>query len=342
MASFLYDGSKLSLICLHFNTFSYSNRNLIYDIRESDLPSKRYKDVWNEGICYDEVNGIINEEKEPSEADKWMKNYQTKFTITLDEHIDGFKKNNPKKRYRDLYYILNVIFYRIKLIDKYSSFHDFIEETIRGYTKNILRVYDKDNFHENPINVSNYNQVEIENSKKIDNLCEDIDYIDKNIEQINSSSQCQNIQSFIQQENQELKAIYEDSSDKYSYILQFYNYPSFNHFENIIQKIYCKSHVSDARSPEVHDSDVTYQNLRKHITALSILSPLGILLIGFFLIKTTPIGNWINTRIRKKIIFWNKLNDDENHKIVENNCEYSQINSNNDKYDMLYHSIDNY
>ncbi|SBT72428.1 Plasmodium vivax Vir protein, putative, partial [Plasmodium ovale] len=148
--------------------------------------------------------------------------------------------------------------------------------------------------------------------------------------------------SGIAQENQGLKTTEDASSDKYSYILQFYNYPSFNHFENIIQKIYCKSHVSDARSPEVHDSDVTYQNLRKHITALSILSPLGILLIGFFLIKTTPIGNWINTRIRKKIIFWNKLNDDENHKIVENNCEYSQINSNNDKYDMLYHSIDNY
>ncbi|SBS99849.1 Pv-fam-c protein [Plasmodium ovale curtisi] len=301
MASFLYYRSKLLLICLHINT---------------------YKDVWNEGICYNEVNGIINEEKEPSEPDKWMDSYQTKFTINLDQHIDGFRTNNPKKRYRDLYYILNIIFYRIKLIDNYNTFHDLIEETIRGYKENILRVYDKDNFLQNTINVSKYNQVEIENNNKIDNLCEDINYFDKNMEQINSISQCQYIQSFIEQQNQDLKVIYEDSSDKYSYILQFYNYSSFNQFEKIIQKIDCKSHISYAHSHEMHDSDVTYQILRKHITALSILSPFGILLIGFFLIK-------------------NKLNDEENQKIVKNNCEYSQIKSSNDKYNMLYYSIDN-
>lgn len=74
---------------------------------------------------------------------------------------------------------------------------------------------------------------DIENMKEIDDLCEDTAFVKKNISEINTNL-CKEIENYLDQQIANLKNIYTTSSTKYSKILGYYSFISFNQINDII------------------------------------------------------------------------------------------------------------
>ncbi|SBS91720.1 PIR Superfamily Protein [Plasmodium ovale curtisi] len=278
------------------------------NILKKDIPSIKYKDIWNEGICYNEINEIIEQNKSPQDADTWTHNFRTQFYTFLEIRADKFFNDNTKKRCRDLYYILYYILYNIKLLQNYEQSYDNIKQSIKNYMDSALKIHDyaiciRDALNED---CNHYNKIEEVNKKNIDDFCEDIYFVNTHHESINISIECREIQGYIKYKISSLNSIYTDKDNKYSEILNFYNFTSFNDFNNITQKIKCKNEGAESFSITQDKSDISQSNeINKSI--FPILSLSGVLL--HFFIFTTPFGSWLNTRMRKKIKFDNNTSD---------------------------------
>ncbi|SBT52465.1 PIR Superfamily Protein [Plasmodium ovale wallikeri] len=310
------------------------------NILKTDIPSIKYKDIWNDGICYNEINEIIVHNKDPQDADTWTNNFRTQFYTFLEMRADKFFNYNPKKRCRDLYYILYYILYKIKNLRDYEESYENIKLAIKNYMDSALGIHDyaiciRDSFNED---CNNYNKIEEGNKKKIDDLCEDIDYTKKNYDKINKSSECAEIKKHIDHQYETLKEVYNANSQKYSDVLGYYEFTSFNELDNIIKKIQCSSDGNLHASAQALNPDRMSSLSGGQISIILFLSLFGCLLVCFFLYKHTSLGLWLNNRIGKKIKFFNKMNYENNHEIIEEMSGYLQDNLHNEEYNVLYHS----
>lgn len=104
----------------------------------------------------------------------------------INDNINEWSKNYNKKRCRDFNHILDFMLKRIKAKEITNSyvFYKLIKLYINNATEIHLEPWDgecerKPKFPDHSDN--------IENMKKIDNLCEDIAYIEENISEIHSN-----------------------------------------------------------------------------------------------------------------------------------------------------------
>lgn len=212
-----------------------------------------------------------------------MENVKKKFSINLEQHKVKIKENTLEKRCRDLYYLIYDKLYQLKKLIVHSSIYDAIKEAIMNNIDSAflnvrypscLSVTNKEDY---------YKHIDIKDSKKVDDLCEDVKYIDSNIIDINRSSECEQIKEHIYGRNNDLKTTY--NSGKYSDILKHYKFLSFDELDSIIEKIKCNSDANTEQAALKGGSQEISQLSVEHLPMAVIFSFLGILLIFFFWYK---------------------------------------------------------
>ncbi|SBS94338.1 PIR protein [Plasmodium ovale] len=304
-------------------------------ISADELPSKKYKNIWNKGICYSEVNNVITDKKDLVDAYRWVENVQKNFSNNLKQQKDIIDDKTLEKRCRDLYYLIYGILNQLKNLRNYDHIYNGIKVTVSSHINSAFINLKYANCMMNDTKEKYYAQANIKDKKYIDDICEDIKYIDSNISDINSSSKCNEIMQYIVEKNSSLKTTY--NSERDSDILKYYEFKSLDELDNIIKKIKCTSN-GDTEQLELAGSSHEASQLSGHIPMIVIYSFLGFLPLCLFLYKATPVGTWLKIRIKKKIKLDNNLSEETENEIFEETFECVRNNLHDDKYSILYHS----
>ncbi|SBT02299.1 PIR protein [Plasmodium ovale] len=309
-------------------------------ISVNELPSKKFNNIWDERICKSEVTDIITQKRGLEAAYTWMENFRKGFKDNLEKHQADINNGTIEKRCRDMYYIIYDILYQLKNLEHYgSSNYNSIKETIKGYIRSAFINKDYWICLSSLFNEENYEPVNLNNKKYIDHLCEDITYIEKNINQINSSLECSGIKVYIEEEFRRHKLIYNLDNKVYTKILEYYKKSNFDSLKDIIEKIKCTTGVEVQETALLGNQETPVESLPLHIFIAPILSLGGFLLIFLFLYKVTPFRSWFYGKIRKKGDLENNVNDEISNEILEKSYKYLQANSYNDEYNVLYNSV---
>ncbi|SBT72593.1 hypothetical protein, conserved [Plasmodium ovale] len=218
---------------------------------------------------------------------------------------------------------------RIKESTLFNGQNDYMLLNIDNFVKSL----NSQGYEECPINSTDNSEFYTQNRRHLDDLCEDMAYINDNMNDINNSSHCKEIEDHIMEKKSRVKTTYDLNSSEYLDILQYYNYKSFQDIENEIEKINCNNHHNAALGQ-------TSQSSSEHTPILIVLPLLGIVLISFFLYKLTPLGPLLNTKIMKKIKYSKIINDKETDEILEHTSEIPQTYFHDKGYRMLYNTLE--
>ncbi|SBT58063.1 PIR Superfamily Protein [Plasmodium ovale wallikeri] len=302
-------------------------------ITKNDLPSKKYQYELENGIHYKEAEQNMKGDRLTTKLEFWSKTLPDHLFDYFKNHISGWTEDNKKKRCRDLNYILDFILKRIKAKEKtnFPVSYKLIESYINNAAITHLKTWDDECIRDSKIH--EYFD-DIENMKNIDDLCEDIVYIEEKISKINSND-CSEIESYINQQISNLKSIYTTSETKYSHILRYYSFTSFKDFDSITEKLKSTCQEGATRALLTGDQSETSQYPGRNASIIAVTSLSGILSYFILLYKTTSFGSILNNLVGKKIKFGNNLSDEAYHETLEDISESSYDGG----YNILYNSI---
>ncbi|SBT57561.1 PIR Superfamily Protein [Plasmodium ovale wallikeri] len=302
-------------------------------IHINDLPSKKFNNQLEKGINYDEIEKYIESDTFSSEGEFWINTLNGYVRSYIDTFIGGWSENNYDKRCRDFNYILDLALKKVteKCKTKMGISYDLIEQYVYNSAKYSLEIYGDECTRNSKIKV-NYD--DIENMKKFDDLCEDIDYIKSLISDIDSDN-CKQIESYIDQKITDIEQIYTKSSSKYSHILEHYHFQSFDEINTTLRnlKSKCQEGIDGVSLTGDHSETSHHSGGSAPIIAVTSLS--GILSSFFLLYKTTSFGSILNTLIRNKIKFGNNLSDEAYYETLKDIPESSHDGA----YNILYNSV---
>ncbi|SBT01316.1 hypothetical protein POVCU1_066020 [Plasmodium ovale curtisi] len=144
---------------------------------------------------------------------------------------------------------------------------------------------------------------DIENIKKVDDLSKDIAYIIENFSEIHSND-CNEIESYINQQIYNPISIFTTSETKYSHILGYYSFTSFNDFYSITEKLKSTCQEGATRALLTGDQIALSQYSGRNTSIIAVTSLSGILSSFLLLYKTAPFRSILNNLIQKKNKIW--------------------------------------
>ncbi|SBT56552.1 PIR Superfamily Protein [Plasmodium ovale wallikeri] len=300
-------------------------------IRIDDIPSKKYNNELKNGINYNDIDKNIQSTKFSPEDSFWSMKMKEYLENYVNNNVDKWKDSNEMKRCRDLNHILNSIIKKIKTKKNYSTSYDLIEEYTNNAARMSLQIHDTSCTRDSKLPE---HSDDIENAKKIDDLCEDVAYIEEKISEIHSND-CTEIQNYLDKQIAVLKSIYTTSEEKYTHILGYYDFTSFDKIDNIVNDFKSKCQEGTTGASLVGDQGGTQPYSGRSTSIIAVTSLSGILSSFFLLYKTTSFGSILNNLVGKKIKFGNNLSDEAYHETLEDISEPSHDGG----YNILYNSI---
>ncbi|SBT54662.1 PIR Superfamily Protein [Plasmodium ovale wallikeri] len=303
------------------------------NIRLEDLPSKKYNDELEKEIHYKEIDNRIESDTLSSEDEFWKTTLYVYVNNYIDTYVEKWSNSNNNKRCRDFNNILDIILKKVnkKIETKPDVSYDLIASHINSSAEIYLKPWNDECKRESKFS-THYNDIEY--MKKIDDLCEDIDHIKKHISKINSDN-CKAIENYITQQVRDLGEIYTTSGNKYSNILGYYNFKSFNDFNDTIKKLNIKCQEGITGASLAGDQEEVQHDSGRNASIVAVTSLSGILSSFFLLYKTTSFGSILNNLVGKKIKFGNNLSDEAYHETLEDISESSH----DAGYNISYNSI---
>ncbi|SBT58382.1 PIR Superfamily Protein [Plasmodium ovale wallikeri] len=297
------------------------------------LPSKKYKNELENGIHYQEVEQNMEDDRLTTKLGFWSTVFPQHLFNYFNNHISGWTEDNKEKRCRDLNYLLDFILKRIKAKEETNSLVPY--KLIESYINNAAELYLKPWSEECQRNSKlNTHYEYIENLKKIDDFCEDIAYLEKNISEIRNND-CKQIETYIDEQIAILKPLYATSGTEYSDILEYYNFKSFDYFNSKITNLKSKCQEGTTGTSLVGDQGGMQPYSDRSASIIAVTSLSGILSSFFLLYKTTSFGSILNTLIRNKIKFGNNLSDEAYYETLKDIPESSHDGA----YNILYNSV---
>lgn len=229
-----------------------------------------------ESIDYNDINDYINNEGYETYAFSWSTSLKTKLESFLKSYISHALNDNPNKRCRDVFHILDDLTRKIKKSDN-SEDLTYVEETIKSCIVSYVPLHGCDMSFRISVDDENI----IENRKKIDDFMEDTIYINDKIEQINLSSHCTDIRNYVESQKRLLNLMLTHDNAKYADILTFYGKSRNDKLDNMIVEITCNSSKQDD-DVTIPENSVELAASAGHISISLVFSLLGILIISFF------------------------------------------------------------
>ncbi|SBT72716.1 hypothetical protein POWCR01_000049000 [Plasmodium ovale] len=303
------------------------------NIYMEDIPSKKYNNKLEKELHYGEISKKIESDQLSSEDPFWSTTLNEYIRNYIFTHIDGWNNSNYNKRCRDFNHILDIILKKIKEQPEKDPpvSYKLIELYIYNSAKDNLKIFSNDCTRDSKLSEHSN---DIENMKEIDDLCEDITFIKKHISEIHTNV-CKEIENYLDQQIATLKNIYTTSSTKYSKILGYYRFTSFNQIDDIMGELKSKCQEGTRTSPLTGDHSDTSQYTGRNASIVAVTSLSGILSAALLLYKTTPFGSIMNNIIQKRIKFGNNLNEEIDYETLEEIPESSH----NGSYNILYNTV---
>ncbi|SBT52580.1 PIR Superfamily Protein [Plasmodium ovale wallikeri] len=297
-----------------------------------DLPSKKYKNELENGIHYEDVEKNMKVDKLTTDLEFWSTRLPQYLGTYINDYMGDWSNSNSEKRCRDLNHILDFILKRIQEKKQTNPLvsYNLIEEYINKAAEAHFTTWGNMCTRKSKLSETSD---DIKNIKKIDDLCEDIDYIKNRIPEINSDN-CKQIQNYIEQQISELGQIYRTSDNKYSHILGYYSFKSFDDFDSTIKKLKIKCQEGNTGEALEGDLGEMQHNSSRNASIIAVTSLSGILSSFFLLYKTTSFGSILNNLVGKKIKFGNDLSNEECYETLEGISESSHSGA----YNILYNT----
>ncbi|SBT57320.1 PIR Superfamily Protein [Plasmodium ovale wallikeri] len=300
-------------------------------IHIDDIPSKKYNKELKDVIHYEEIDQNIDSKTFTSESTFWQTTLHNYLGEYINNYTDTWSKSNKQKRCRDLNHILNFIIKRIKDKKPYDTSYDLIPTYINNSYNIHFMAWEYVCTRDSELNEDiNY----IENMKKIDDLCEDVVFIKEKISEIHKND-CKQIENYLDQQIPNLRNIYTTSDKKYSDILKYYDFTSFDQIDSIVNDFKSKCQEGTTGASLVGDQGGAQPYSDRSASIIAVTSLSGILSSFILLYKTTSFGSILNNLVGNKMKFGNSLSDEAYHETLENISESSH----NGGYNILYNSI---
>ncbi|SBT33202.1 PIR Superfamily Protein [Plasmodium ovale wallikeri] len=322
---------------------------------ENELPSKINDITLAKGVNYNILKSFIESNK-IQQIKIWFSKFENNFRHYVRSQLQSWPKNNSDKRCRDVNYILDVINEKIKGIKKYKF--DLDLHKMNSTAKFIL-------FNHPNLKCSRNGYVNMGNKHKyikklLDNLCEDINYIRTNIDEIKGKHVCKSMMTKITTNKDRLNEQLTSDIDRTNEIFKIGDDCTIDKIGSMIDSITCNGESEEFSSTvragaervseneefgEEAGAEEIQQYLSESESSSSIksssigLSLSGIVATGVLLYRTTPLGTWVNTNILKRSSI-DSLDTHTSEDIVMNNFDPIHSSLNHD-YDIPYHLVSN-
>ncbi|VVA00226.1 PIR protein [Plasmodium vivax] len=339
------------------------------DISENDLPSVKFENEIKDLIDYSTFESYKKNITESDKIDKWIESFQEKLeAYSIDSSEDS--SPNQDKRCKHFNYLLNFI------INKLNSLSRNPLEGLNWSTK-IKQCRKKFLLSNDNLNCNENNRYSGEDDKLLGTFCEDRDFINRNLDQIQNSDHCQNIVDYMSTIKVRLLSIHQLHLTRRHTHLEIDNNCSTKNLNDILPSITCNSGVkhssqSDPLSQSVNHADgdessqeLMTQNAPEHarlttdsqelvtITGESepsdgqssnTLNTVGLPIFGvlgcsFLFYKFTPVGSIFRSRIQNKGIIPINNDDYSIKQILSNTPNNNDIYSENTQYNISYQTL---
>ncbi|SBT33379.1 PIR Superfamily Protein [Plasmodium ovale wallikeri] len=301
------------------------------DIRMSDLPSSKFDEELKNRMHYEDINVIIINNGEASDANDWTKNFFTYADSYLKNYVDIESEIDGNKRCRDFTYMISEIIENIQKSDKHDDY-EFIERNIKNFMIN-LNSYG----YENCPMIESEDYSVIKKKKEIDDILHDITYIRDHMTEIPKSSECIEIKDHVKQQGSIIQTLYDSKLSQFQDVLKFYDFSENYNFKSMEEKINCVTHMSDSHVDQ-HALPATSESSHQKTTVPVVFSLLGISLISLFY-KRASIGSWLNNKIGRKLQIIHSPDEQSLNNLLEHPDEISYPSSHDNKYEILYNPL---
>ncbi|SBS91032.1 PIR protein [Plasmodium ovale] len=286
-----------------------------------DLPSSKFDKKFQEDIEYKTLETFEKTKTEQRELNTWIDKFKEKLIKYFNEEYKSWPKDIYQKRCRDLDYWVRKV--REKIFELLKTDPQLAECVLR-FQEGIPPIFEKNVYFK--CNRYEDSLTELEVRKKLDDYCENRDYIKEKIDEKKNKDFCL-IYNTYNRENDEL--FNKDSACK-----QEYYEP-----EHCIIHDKCTIKNKFETFPQIDcdQYDVSYDSENKSLLKKVLLSTpiiLGICAFFLFLYKHTPLFSLIlNGNFKRKI---NGILTEDKQEISERITEYSPKYTENDKNSIGY------
>ncbi|KMZ76549.1 hypothetical protein PVIIG_06317 [Plasmodium vivax India VII] len=225
-------------------------------ISENDLPSVKFEKDMDDLMNYSKLETLAKNKAQSDKIDSWIQTFQSNIEAYLKDSSVNLSLNN-NKRCKHFNYLIKSIINKVNSLS--SNPLKILEwsEKIRESRKKILLS------NNNILNCNENDKYIDEDYKILGNFCEDSDFINGNLDQIQNSAHCQNIHQYMSTKKDRLLGIRKiQFTRKYIYP-EIDNTCSTKNLENILLPITCNSSIErpshvkalDLSDKDVHDED---------------------------------------------------------------------------------------
>ncbi|SBT55290.1 PIR Superfamily Protein [Plasmodium ovale wallikeri] len=293
----------------------------------SYLPSLEFDKKFQTDIDYENFQDFKKKVTTKIVLNQWIDKFKNKLDEYLNEEIKSLSENLREKRCRDLDYWVRKV--RVKISDLSGDLQLF--DSILHFQKDVPSIFTKKREYECVRNNDTINNLEVR--KKLDDYCENREYINGLMNTENNKTFCLKYSKYIR-ENEIFFLNNAESNCTHEYL---------NPKHCIINEK-CTIENKPITFPEIKcdQYDISYDSednslLKKVLLTTPII--LGIFALLLFLYKYTPLSSLLlNGKIKRKI---NDFITEERQDILEDNEEYSPQYTENIESSIGYHMISN-
>ncbi|SBS99403.1 PIR protein [Plasmodium ovale] len=321
---------------------------------ENELPSKINDITLAKGVKYNILKFFIESKKMP-QIKIWFSKFENNFRNYIRSQSQSWPENNSDKRCRDVNYILDVINEKIKGLKK----SQFALDLHKMNTSAQYILFINPTLKCNKISSSNISNKYKYIRKLLDNLCEDINYIRTNIDEINGKNVCKPMMTKITTNKVRLDQQLTSDIDRTNEIFKIGDDCTIDKIESMIDSITCniesaefsatvragsEEHLENGEFGEAGAEEIqqylseseSSSNIKSTAIGLSLS---GVVATGLLLYRTTPLGSWVNTNILNRSPI-SSLDIHASEDIVMDNFDPIHSSLNHD-YDIPYHRVSN-
>ncbi|SCA81808.1 VIR protein [Plasmodium vivax] len=339
------------------------------NISYNDLPSIKFENEIEELMDYRTFKSYKKKETEEGEIDNWVQHFHLKLGTYSTDSSHNLSLNNDE-RCKQFNYLINTI------ISKVNSLSNDPLKRLQWSTK-IKESRDKFFLSNNKLMCKNSKAYVNSNYKDLGTFCEDSDFIQRNLVEIQNSVHCQKIVEYMSSIKDRLISVHELQRKRTGIIPKIDDNCSSKNLDDILPPITCNPNVehpspveAPALSDELDDSEQSDKELlmqspsasgdlktdsqelvttseeiepsdgRSSNTLNTVALPIfGVLGCSFLFYKFTPVGSIFRSRIQNKGII--PINNDgySTNEVMPNILNTTDIYSENTQYKISYQTL---
>ncbi|CAI7723923.1 PIR protein [Plasmodium vivax] len=333
------------------------NQQSVYHPVIKNLPSLKNYAELRRSIFYLAIQQFIKNEN-INFINQWISKLQERLDTYLKNQKNIWNNIDLDKRCRDINYIINNITQGIIQLKKHN--YVLLDHQINNAVKYALKANGYLNCYRD---YNNENSIYRHDRKILDDLCENYNYISKNMNNYKKKHRCERVASYIEYNKSYLKELFLDEKIRDNPIFKISSNCTINYIENSIKPIVCNNETNAPQAlqgdPKVKLEDDVSEAALAAVEANQLDDPDPGEMAQFFIEDDTPfylrptnigtaaIGISLlsliiyKTKARGQNRMKNNFSQDgkETEELLINSIEPLELKSQNSQYNISYQSV---